>query len=46
MQCRGCSQAVLLPKAVRFEGTQVRVSKIGDRVILELVKKPPFDVEA
>jgi antitoxin VapB len=31
----GRSQAVRLPKEFRFEGSQVRVSKIGDRVILE-----------
>jgi antitoxin VapB len=42
----GRSQAVRLPKEFRFEGTEVRVSKIGDKVILEPLKKPPFDVEA
>ena len=31
----GRSQAVRLPKAFRFEGTEVRVSKIGNTVILE-----------
>ena len=31
----GRSQAVRLPKAFRFEGTEVRVSKVGDKVILE-----------
>ena len=31
----GRSQAVRLPKAFRFEGTEVRVSRVGDRVILE-----------
>lgn len=31
----GRSQAVRLPKAFRFEGTEVRVSRIGDKVILE-----------
>ena len=33
----GGSQAVRLPKAYRFEGTEVRVRKEGDRVILESV---------
>jgi antitoxin VapB len=42
----GCAQAVRLPKEFRFEGTEVRVSKVGDKVILEPLKKPPFDVEA
>ena len=31
----GGSQAVRLPKAFRFEGSEVRVRKEGDRVILE-----------
>jgi antitoxin VapB len=31
----GRSQAVRLPKECRFEGKEVRVTKIGDRVILE-----------
>ena len=42
----GRSQAVRLPKAFRFEGTEVRISKVGDKVILEPLKKQPFDVEA
>jgi len=42
----GRSQAVRLPKEFRFEGTEVRVSKIGDKVILEPLKKQPFDVDA
>lgn len=42
----GCSQAVRLPKEFRFEGAEVRVSKVGDKVILEPMKKPPFDVKA
>ncbi|WP_428663028.1 antitoxin [Reyranella sp.] len=33
----GRSQAVRLPKEFRFEGTEVRVSRIGSRVILEPV---------
>jgi antitoxin VapB len=31
----GRSQAVRLPREFRFEGTEVRVSKVGERVILE-----------
>jgi antitoxin VapB len=31
----GRSQAVRLPKEFRFDGKEVRISKIGDRVILE-----------
>ncbi len=42
----GRSQAVRLPKEFRFEGTEVRVSKLGDKVILEPMEKPPFDVKA
>jgi antitoxin VapB len=42
----GRSQAVRLPKEYRFDGTEVRVSKVGDKVILEPIKKQPFDVDA
>ena len=42
----GRSQAVRLPKEFRFKGSEVRVSKVGDKVILEPIKKEPFDVEA
>ncbi len=43
----GRSQAVHLPKGFRFEGTEVRVSKVGDKVILEpLRRKPPVDIDA
>jgi antitoxin VapB len=31
----GRSQAVRLPKEFRFEGQEVRVTKVGNRVILE-----------
>jgi len=41
----GRSQAVRLPKEFRFEGTEVRVSKVGDKVILEPIKKKPFDAQ-
>jgi antitoxin VapB len=42
----GRSQAVRLPKEFRFEGTEVRVSRAGDKVILEPMETPPFDYEA
>ena len=42
----GRSQAVRLPKAFRFEGKEVRVSRIGDKVILEPMETPPIDAEA
>jgi antitoxin VapB len=42
----GRSQAVRLPKAFRFEGTEVRVSRMGDKVILEPIEKKPFDYDA
>ena len=43
----GGSQAVRLPKAFRFEGSEVSISKEGDRVILEPVvdKRPPTAAE-
>ena len=40
------SQAVRLPKEFRFEGNEVRVSRIGDKVILEPLETPIFDVKA
>jgi antitoxin VapB len=42
----GRSQAVRLPKELRFEGTEVGVSKVGDKVILEPLAKKPFDATA
>jgi antitoxin VapB len=42
----GRSQAVRLPKAFRFEGEEVRVSRIGHKVILEPLDTPAFDAEA
>jgi antitoxin VapB len=42
----GRSQAVRLPKEFRLPGKEARVSKVGDKVILEPVEKPPFDVKA
>lgn len=35
----GRSQAVRLPKEFRFEGTEVRIRKQGEKVILEPVKR-------
>ena len=42
----GRSQAVRLPKEFRFEGKEVRVSRVGDKVILEPMEAPPIDVNA
>lgn len=42
----GRSQAVRLPKEFRFAGTEVSISKSGDRVILEPIEKPKFDADA
>ena len=36
----GRSQAVRLPEEFRFEGTEVRVSKVGDKVIFEPPENP------
>ncbi|MBO9706988.1 MAG: AbrB/MazE/SpoVT family DNA-binding domain-containing protein [Caulobacter sp.] len=38
----GGSQAVRLPKAFRFEGSEVSVRRDGDAVILEPVSATPF----
>jgi len=35
----GRSQAVRLPKEFRFDGTEVKISKQGEKVILEPVEK-------
>lgn len=43
---QGRSQAVRLPKEFRLPGTEVRVSKVGNKVILEPIDPPPFDVKA
>ena len=42
----GRSQAVRLPKEFRFEGTEVRVSKVGDKVILEPLAKTEAEIAA
>jgi antitoxin VapB len=38
--------AVRLPKEFRLPGKEVRVSRVGDKVILEPLEKAPFDVAA
>lgn len=42
----GRSQAVRLPKEFRLPGHEVLVSKVGNKVILEPIEPPPFDVDA
>ena len=42
----GRSQAVRLPKEFRFTGKEVKVTKVGDKVILEPIEAKPFDAEA
>ena len=43
----GRSQAVRLPKEFRLPGKEVRVSRVGDAVLLEPIEdKKPFDAEA
>ena len=43
----GRSQAVRLPKEFRLPGTEVKVTKVGDKVILEpITEKKPFDAES
>ncbi|MBU6371530.1 MAG: AbrB/MazE/SpoVT family DNA-binding domain-containing protein [Alphaproteobacteria bacterium] len=39
----GRSQAVRLPKAYRMPGTEVRVRRDGEMVILEPIAAPPVD---
>jgi antitoxin VapB len=36
----GGDQALDLPEECRFEGTEVRISKVGDKVILEPLSSP------
>lgn len=43
---QGRSQAVRLPKEFRLPGTEVRVSRIGNKVVLEPLSPEPFDVAA
>lgn len=38
----GGSQAVRLPKAFRFEGTEIEIEKRGEEVVLRRKAKPKF----
>lgn len=42
----GRSQAVRLPKEFRLPGAEVKVSRVGNAVLLEPITKAPFDSEA
>jgi len=42
----GRSQAVRLPKEFRFEGTEVRIRKLGNGVVLEPVGAPSGSVRS
>jgi antitoxin VapB len=43
----GDCQALELPDEFRFEGEEVWISKVGDKVILEPIKMPPpVDIES
>ncbi|MBI3517609.1 MAG: AbrB/MazE/SpoVT family DNA-binding domain-containing protein [Proteobacteria bacterium] len=42
----GRSQAVRLPKEFRLPGTEVRVSRFGNQVILEPIARDPAEVAA
>ncbi len=42
----GRSQAVRLPKEFRLPGREVRVSRAGNKIILEPLDPPPFDALA
>ena len=42
----GRSQAVRLPKEFRLPGAEARVSREGNKVILEPIEKPAYDSKA
>ncbi len=43
----GRSQAIRLPKEFRLPGKEVRVTRVGDAVLLEPIdERKPFDAEA
>lgn len=42
----GRSQAVRLPKEFRLTGTEVKISRLGHKLVLEPVEPPAFDVKA
>ncbi len=42
----GRSQAVRLPKEFRLPGTEAKVTRVGDAVLLEpILSKKPFELE-
>jgi antitoxin VapB len=41
----GRGQTVLLPEEFRFNANEVRISKVGDKVILEPIKRIPADFD-
>ena len=40
----GRSQAVRLPKEFRFEGDEVNISRLGDSIVLQPIKKTWLDI--
>lgn len=42
----GRSQAVRLPKEFRISGKEVRISRLGHKLVLEPIKQPSFDTAA
>jgi antitoxin VapB len=42
----GRSQAVRLPKDFRITGKEVRISRMGHKLVLEPVEAPTFDIGA
>ncbi len=42
----GCSQAIRLPEEFRFKGTEVRISNVGDKVILEPLTRTEAEIAA
>ncbi|MBX9925591.1 MAG: AbrB family transcriptional regulator [Hyphomicrobiaceae bacterium] len=43
---QGRTQYVILPKSFRLKGASVRISRAGDKVILEPIRAPAFDLRA
>lgn len=42
----GEEQVVYLPIGFRFDGVEVAISKIGNKVMLEPIERPGFDADA
>ena len=42
----GRRQAVCLPRDFRLEGKEVRISRVGDKLLLEPIKSTPIDPDA